>query len=246
MTDYEAYYQPRPGVDGARAQRWRELSAELKVDHILRLLERADLPRSPAEVLEVGCGDGAVLAELRGHMPAAELVGVEVSGTAADLARAQPQVSRALVFDGATLPFADASFGLVFATHVLEHVTDPLGLLREMRRVTQGPVVVEVPLERNLAARRPAAVARSAAAGHVQRFERGDVRRLLTAAGLVPIGDLSDPLPRWVRTFHDGRLRGTAKWAVRSALAGAPGGERLMTVHYAALALSTAAVAPSS
>ncbi|MFL5865446.1 MAG: class I SAM-dependent methyltransferase [Solirubrobacteraceae bacterium] len=213
------------------------MSAELKVAHLLRLSARAGWPLPTTAVLEVGCGDGAVLAQLRRHAPAAELVGVEVSRTAADLARGRSEISRILVFDGGTLPFEDDSFELVFATHVLEHVADPVGLLREMRRVSRGAVAVEVPLERNVAARRPAAVALSRAAGHVQRFGRSDVSRLLAEAGLRRVSDFSDPLPRRVRTFQDGAWRGTAKWAVRSALAGVPGGERLMTVHYAALAL---------
>jgi len=237
LIDYEEYYQARPGVDGDRARQWLELGAELKVEHLVALLERAGRALPATAVLEVGCGDGAVLAALRQHTRAAQLVGVEISSTGADIARARPEITRVVVFDGTTLPFEDGFFELVFATHVLEHVADPVGLLREMRRVSRGAIAVEVPLERNLAARRPAAVALSRAVGHIQRFDRSDVRRLLTEAGLRPVTELSDPLPRRVRTFHDGMWRGSAKWAVRSALAGIPGGERLMTVHYAVLAL---------
>lgn len=235
-VDYEAYYRPQPGVDGERSARWRQLSAIGKADHVWNLLARANLPL-PASILEVGCGDGAVLAELGRRGAGRELVGLEVSASAAALARAHPEIDRVLTFDGATLPFADGAFELVVATHVLEHVRDPAALVVEMRRVSSRIVFVEVPLEDNLAARRPAAVARSRAVGHVQRFSRRDVRRLLAGAGCRVACDVCDPLPRSVRTFTDGQLRGTAKWAVRSMLAALPGaGPRLMTVHYAALA----------
>jgi SAM-dependent methyltransferase len=236
-VDYEAYYRSRPGVDGGRSARWRELSAVIKADHIGALMRRTG-QAAPAAMLEVGCGDGAVLSAMRRHAPQARLVGAEISHSAADLARQRPDVAAVHTFDvGAPLPFADGEFPLVFATHVLEHVDDPLGSLRELARVSSALVCVEVPLEANLAARRGQAVSRSRAAGHVQRFSRGNMRALIAEAGLSRLADLVDPLPRSVRVFQDGPALGTAKWAIRGLLALPPGlGERLMTVHYAALA----------
>ena len=235
MIDYDAYYRAQPGVDGDRSARWRELSAIGKADHVTKLLRGAGNAR-PRTVLEVGCGDGAVLAELGRRGLGPELVGLEVSASAAELAGNRPEIRRVETFDGDRLPFEDAAFEFVFATHVLEHVEDPLGLLREMRRVATGFVFVEVPLERNLAAQRPAAVARSEAVGHVQRYARTDIRRMLSESRLSLTGEISDPLPRSVRTFTDGQLRGTLKWGLRSLLALHPAvGERVMTVHYAAL-----------
>jgi SAM-dependent methyltransferase len=50
------------------------------------------------------------------------------------------------------LPFEDDRFDLVVASHVLEHVTDPIGLARECVRVCRpgGRVYLEVPSERAL------------------------------------------------------------------------------------------------
>jgi SAM-dependent methyltransferase len=50
------------------------------------------------------------------------------------------------------LPFAPASFDGVFASHVLEHITNPLPLMDEIFRVLkpQGLVYVECPSERSL------------------------------------------------------------------------------------------------
>ncbi len=170
--------------------------------------------------------------------PDARLVGAEISRSAADLARARSEIAEVHTFDpGQPLPFGDGAFPLVVATHVLEHVDDPPGVVRELARVSAGLVCVEVPLEANVAARRRQAVARSVAAGHVQRFSRHDLRDLIAAAGLSRAADLVDPLPRSVRVFQDGPVLGSAKWAIRALLALPPGlGERVMTVHYAALA----------
>jgi SAM-dependent methyltransferase len=237
--DYEEYYQPKSpkrGWDGERSSRWIQLNAVVKVDHVVQLFKRTGAGGERPSVLEVGCGDGQVLTEFARHGFGPELVGVEVSETAARLARDRAEITSVVTFDGVRLPFPDASFPLVVATHVLEHVTNPLALLQEMQRVAASFVVIEVPLERNLSARRPRAVALSQQVGHIQRFSRSDVRRLIDGAGLVRVSELTDPLPRSLRAFHDGRLRGTAKWAIRSAVARLPKGERLMTLHYAALA----------
>ncbi len=236
-VDYEAYYQAQPGVDGDRSARWRALSAVIKADHVTTLLRRAG-QAPPASILEVGCGEGAVLSALRPAAPDARLVGAEISHSAADLARRRAEIAEVRTFaPGERLPFEDGEFALTLATHVLEHVDDPAGSLRELARVSAGLVCVEVPLEANVAARRGEALARSQAVGHVQRFSRRAMRTLIAEAGLTRLADLVDPLPRSVRVFQDGPALGTAKWAVRAMLALPPGlGERLMTVHYAALA----------
>jgi SAM-dependent methyltransferase len=238
--DYESYYQPkRPerGWDGERSSRWIQLNAVVKADHVVRLLRRADAGAERLSVLEVGCGDGQVLTELARLGFGPELVGVEVSETAARIARDRGEITRVVTFDGARLPFPDCSFPLVVATHVLEHVMDPLSLLEEMRRVATSFVVIEVPLEDNLAARRPRAVALSRQVGHIQRFSKSNIKQLISEAGLTRVSELTDPLPRKLRAFHDGRVLGTTKWAIRSALMLFPNGEQLLTVHYAALSV---------
>ncbi|MGZ4178827.1 MAG: class I SAM-dependent methyltransferase, partial [Solirubrobacteraceae bacterium] len=158
-VDYEAYYRARPGVDGDRSARWRQLSAVIKADHIAALL-RCGGHGPPPAILEVGCGDGAVLAALHRELaPEARLVGAEISRTAAQLARARSEIAEVHTFDpGEPLPFATGEFPLVVATHVLEHVDDPPGVLRELSRVSAALVCVEVPLEANVAARRGQAV----------------------------------------------------------------------------------------
>jgi SAM-dependent methyltransferase len=232
--DYDAYYAPNPG--GERWHGWRELSACGKADHVMALL--GQVRAEPKAVLEVGCGDGAVLAELTRRRNWRRVTGVEVAQPAVEAAQRQPGVTEALHFDGTTLPFSDGTFPLVLASHVLEHVDAPGHLLSEMRRVSAEFVIVEVPLERNLAARRPRARSLSRAAGHVQHFNRSDVRRLLSIAGLTPVADLVDPLPRAVLVFHGGTVVGTVKWVMRTALARRPGlAERAMTVHYAVLGI---------
>jgi SAM-dependent methyltransferase len=226
-------------TDAERHGRWRAMSAVAKADHIVELAGAIGLS-SPGVVAEIGCGDGSVLAELGRRGFGGRRIGFELSEAAVGMAGQRPEIAEATAFDGAHLPAADGAYDLAFATHVLEHVPSPAPLLREMMRVAAA-VIVEVPLERNLSARRPAARAASRAAGHLQRFDRAAVRRLVTDAGWRVRADLVDPLGLDVHLFERDTLpakgKGLAKWAVRRALTLRPEvGTRLFTVHYALVA----------
>jgi ubiquinone/menaquinone biosynthesis C-methylase UbiE len=103
-------------------------------------LSEIQLPEG-ADVLEVGCGTGAVTRALA-QMPGVKAaVGVDPSpvfvAKARDLATSQPQLSFQ-IGDGRALPFADASFDFVVFHTTLCHVPDPDAALREARRVLRG------------------------------------------------------------------------------------------------------------
>jgi SAM-dependent methyltransferase len=235
---YERCYAPSP--DGAKWARWRALSAVTKAEHLVSLLRRAGIDDVDA-VAEIGCGDGSVLEELARRDVGNSRIGMDISNRALEIAAGQPGVTGVQRFDGSRIPAPDGAFDLVVATHVLEHVPDPEPLVGELARVARRALVIEVPLERNLSARRPAARAASEAAGHLHRFGRLSVRRMIVRCGWRIRAELLDPLPLEVHTFaaqtRTARVKGHAKWLVRSGLAAAPAlGERMITLHYALVA----------
>jgi SAM-dependent methyltransferase len=225
------------------------LCAANKADHVAELIER--LPQPPRTVVEVGCGDGVLLAQMARRGVGERHEGFDISERAVAYAADRPGVDAATVFDGHDLPVPDGAYDLGVLSHVLEHVPDPLPLLRETARAC-GAVVVEVPLEDNLSASRPAAQAGREAIGHLHRFARADVDALATGAGLRIAADLADPLPREIHAFFAttsaARARAAAKAAARRALfATAPRrAERLFTLHYAALCVPAAPAEGSS
>lgn len=96
------------------------------------------------KMLDVGCGNGDFLALMRDA--GWDVVGVEPDATAAQFARelrAIPVVSGVLEDAG----FADQTFDVVVLNHVIEHVFDPVAVLRECGRVTKadGIVVIVTP-----------------------------------------------------------------------------------------------------
>jgi len=231
---YEAGYTQPDAAEALRLGRWRALGSRSKAAHVRALCARAGL--RPATLVEIGCGDGALLAQLREF--ADVLDGFELSGPAASLARrAVPEARRIEAYDGAHVPARDGEYELAVLSHVLEHVPDPGPLLAEAARVAPW-VLVEVPLEANRSAARPAKRAEAARIGHLHAFDRAAVRALLAGAGLRTRAELSDPLPYEHHAFFGHRGRAAAKWAVRAAVHRlAPrAAERLFTVHYAVLA----------
>jgi 2-polyprenyl-3-methyl-5-hydroxy-6-metoxy-1,4-benzoquinol methylase len=88
------------------------------------------LPAQLGRVLDVGCGSGGVGRAIRPR--ATRLVGLELDAHAAETAR--ETYDRVLVGDVAEcLPALDEQFDTVLAYDVLEHLPDPLSVLRTLR-----------------------------------------------------------------------------------------------------------------
>lgn len=101
-------------------------------------------------VLEIGFGEGYGSEILEPFVK--EYVGVEVEGEAVAHAAAKYGRPRAsfVHYDGMALPFDEASFDVVIAFQVLEHVRDPEAFLREAGRVGKpGAYVLIVTPNRN-------------------------------------------------------------------------------------------------
>jgi len=109
--------------------------------HHCRIAARL-LPAGGA-VLEVGAGSGDLLAHLRAR-GVRRVAGVEISRDGRERACAKGLD----VFHGTIEEYeTDERFDLVFMSHVIEHVTDPVGTLRAARRLLNenGHLYLETP-----------------------------------------------------------------------------------------------------
>ncbi len=136
------------------------------------------LPFKGCSVLDVGCGPGLISAHL---LPRARwVVGTDISRTM--LQRAEGM--EAVLADALNLPFAAASFDMVFEANLLHHTDHPLGVLLEMARVARKAVVLIEPNRNN-----PLMFAFLVMAAHERgglKFSRRYLEGLLQQADLVP------------------------------------------------------------
>jgi ubiquinone/menaquinone biosynthesis C-methylase UbiE len=98
-------------------------------------------------VLDVGCGPGTITADLAERVAPGTVTGVDTAAAVLEEARAVAagRGLDTLVFETAdvhALPYPDDSFDVVHAHQVLQHLDDPVGALREMRRVCRPGGIV--------------------------------------------------------------------------------------------------------
>jgi ubiquinone/menaquinone biosynthesis C-methylase UbiE len=141
------------------------------------ILKRMIKGLPPTTALDIGAAGGG---NTRALVDAGwKSVALEHSEAGAKVARDRGlEVVRA---DARALPFPDRSMGLVVAFDILEHVQEDDEMAAEVRRVLspRGTALIAVPADMRLWG------AHDVAVGHVRRYDRESLRRVLTDAGLV-------------------------------------------------------------
>lgn len=95
-------------------------------------------------LLDVGCGPGTITVEFADRLAPGRVVGLDASAEV--IARASAEFARPTleftVGDAYAMPFPDNTFDVVHAHQTLQHVADPVAVLREMRRVARPGGVI--------------------------------------------------------------------------------------------------------
>lgn len=92
--------------------------------------------RTCSSVLDIGCGDGSIAAEIRKAIPVVAMSGVEVKLRASCAIPCR-------IFDGHQLPFPDHSFDACLLIDVLHHTNNVQQLLYEARRVSRDCIIIK-------------------------------------------------------------------------------------------------------
>jgi len=101
---------------------------------------------SPKRVLDIGCGEGVILEQLRAYHPAPS-TGIDLDPARIYLAKSRSGDIPFIIGDAQELPYEDNSFDFVMILEVLEHVGEPDIVLREAFRVTSKFLLASVPNE---------------------------------------------------------------------------------------------------
>src|SRR5687768_1119625 len=182
----------------------------------------------PRTVVEVGCGAGGVLAELRSVLPRAELCGYEIAPDAAGFWH-QHAASNIQFHVGDFLDMDNGSYDLLLLLDVLEHVSNPFDFLARLQGRAEH-YIFHIPLDLSAASvlRETPLLHVRHKVGHVHYFTKGLALALLAECGYRVMdarytGAASSARKRSWRTALAGLPRRMAR-----GLLGADGGVRLL------------------
>ncbi|HTS48647.1 MAG TPA: methyltransferase domain-containing protein [Bryobacteraceae bacterium] len=141
-------------------------------------------------VLDVACGPGLLACAFA--KVAQHVTGIDVTPAMLEQARAEQQRSGLEnitweLGDVPPLPFADQGFSIVTARFALHHLLDPLGVLKEMRRVCQvgGRIAIADSAPSQAKADAFNAMERLRDPSHVRAMPVEELRGLLLSAGFA-------------------------------------------------------------
>lgn len=161
------------------------------------------LGNAALEVLDFGAGVGNSVPHFRQYLPLAQLTCLDISEQSLAIAEQRfPDLAKYRVFDGGALPFADATFDLVFTACVFHHIahSEHASILQEFRRVLRpgGVLVLFEHNPINPLTRR--AVDTCPFDENAELIMPGEMRRRVSEAGFVQV-------KRRFRVFFPGFLR---------------------------------------
>lgn len=95
-------------------------------------------------ILDVGCASGSFTNNISNIFPNSTITGIDIYSSAIEYGKKKYPHINFILADAHHIPFEDNRFDLVICYETIEHLTNPLEVLREMRRVlkTEGTAIV--------------------------------------------------------------------------------------------------------
>lgn len=137
MSDEVYSHGHHRSVVGAHATRRAQDSAGYLLPHF----------RAGQHVLDVGCGPGSITADFALLAAPGRVIGMDRSADVVKLANETYTDIENLTFQTGNvydLDFSDESLDVIHAHQVLQHLTDPVAALREMRRVARPGGIIAI------------------------------------------------------------------------------------------------------
>lgn len=125
-----------------RSHKWR--TAENSAAYLLPNI------KPTSTILDVGCGPGTISVDFADIVsPSGHVVGVDsaegiVQSATSEHGKSRPNLTFQVADVTKGLPFADGTFDIVHAHQVMQYMTDPIAVLREMRRVCKSGGLIAV------------------------------------------------------------------------------------------------------
>jgi len=185
---FESFYDAQYKVQGQQLIEWLRYCSVEKVNSI----EHCVSGRPIQDVIEIGCGTGAILEEMNRRNFATNYWGIDLSTEALRCVRSLNIPRLRMAVQGKAEDISalfDRHFDLAVLSHVVEHVPDPGGLLSDVLRISKL-VFVEVPIENTPGLKLKWSILKILGrrrvdniSGHIQFFSRDDLDALVEGLG---------------------------------------------------------------
>jgi len=183
-TDFNREYYE--ATNAGRDDYWRLMAApRRRVSVILRLIGEIAGARS---LIDIGCGNGVLLSEIRSRHPHLQLAGVDLSETQIELNRRRDPSIEWIAAD-AQKTIIPASFDIAVASEVIEHLDAAEAFLRNVAAMGRNLILTTQSGTISQTERR---------VGHVHHFQRQEMLELLARTGWTPRRVWNEGFP-----FHD-------------------------------------------
>lgn len=163
--------------------------------HIRRHIKQLIRPLQFETVLDVGCGQGSFLVELRSEFSHIKPHGTDISTSAVELAGRRVPDGRFWVLDAAK-EHLDETFDLVVCSEVLEHIADDVAALRNIARMT-GKYLVISTVQGRMRRFEPEQV------GHVRNYAPGELAQKVEQSGFRVIEVVEWGFPFYSPLYRD-------------------------------------------
>jgi ubiquinone/menaquinone biosynthesis C-methylase UbiE len=149
-----------------------------------------ELKNKKGKLLDVGCGAGDFIEAFSFYLPKLDFTGIDISKKAIDRAKSRKIKAKFLVSEAEKIPFKDNFFDMVTCFDVLEHVKNPMLMVKEMHRVLKvnGTFQAFIPTEDNIFSPEGLLIklgwrAKEIYGGHPHHYSREYILKLLKDAG---------------------------------------------------------------
>jgi SAM-dependent methyltransferase len=194
VREPEACEQDEAVYDALWDQKWGDLQKFGPTSrHQRRIIAALLDPLQMESVLDVGCGEGSLLAFISSRYHCSRLAGLDLAESAIEQARRNCPTASYFVGAVSALP-QEQPFDLVTCIDVLEHVEDDVGLIRDLVDISRRFVLCGTVQ----GAMRPGELE----IGHVRNYHRGELQEKMVRAGLTPVRTVEWGFPFYSPLFR--------------------------------------------
>ena len=142
IVDLKPYYE----LDNSKSLNRISPQTDINSKHLNYIFKELNVFK-PSQVLDIGCGDGYLLNQFRRISKDINLTGIDFQTNNQNIKNSKINFIEGDIHQE-LMKLKSNSFDFVLCTHVLEHLINPSLVVKEIRRICSGPLIIICPLEK--------------------------------------------------------------------------------------------------